>query len=249
MRKIHLVLLRKTIFWIFTGLSCFALYMIASLSHQHQMQERKKILLPPLVNISPEINKILTLGHEGAYHTFLNLWSVQYFSDHKDVDLNKLVTTMSKVVGQKIRFESFYLLSCYFWGLDQDKPENCKNFTDIGLNLNKDSWRLPMTQGFVSQMKMKRLDEAAFYYSIAASREDTPEYVPKLAKRLIKTGSLDPSSFLKVYGSEAIEKQGPIFLKFLQQMTADAQREIEAGDTGVRDQDKTTDQQIEKQEN
>ena len=71
---------------------------------------------------------------------------------------------MDQIVDQKIRFESFYLLSCYFWGLDQKQPDKCKYYTDIGLELNKDSWRLPMTQGFVSQMKMKNIDEAAFYY-------------------------------------------------------------------------------------
>ena len=57
-----------------------------------------------------------------------------------------------------------------------------------GLKALPQSWRIPMTQGFIAYFEQKDNIKAAAYYQLAASRPNSPPYVASLAAKLAKRG-------------------------------------------------------------
>ncbi len=182
----------------------------ANITQEYKVADIKSVSPPPLVDLPTKFMDLVTFGHIGVYHTLLNIWSIQYLSMVKDVDGDVLNDILVKIRNHKIRFESFYMLSCFMVGLDFNKPERCKEFTNASLEQFPDSWRVPMMQGYISYFKLKNASEAALYYGVAASRAESPPYVGKLARKLALKSDLSEEELVKLYEdlTDSMENSG-----------------------------------------
>lgn len=160
-------------------------------------QERASYRLvsePPLASLDPTVLDVMMLGHGGLYDDFALIWSVQILADPKLPDsttADELSTTMQAIFKHRPKIEGLYLLACYVLGLDFKRADLCEKISIAGLQAFPDSWRIPMTQGFMASFILKDDLKAAAFYELAASRPKSPPYVGKLAKRLSNRGFAD----------------------------------------------------------
>lgn len=160
-------------------------------------QERasyKLVTEPPLAALDPKALDVLMLGHSGLYDDFALIWSVQILADpklHESTTPEELHKTMLSILKHQPKIEGLYLLACYALGLDFKRADLCEEISILGLQAFPDSWRIPMTQGFMASFILKDNLKAAAFYELAASRAKSPPYVGKLAKRLSARGFAD----------------------------------------------------------
>jgi hypothetical protein len=102
-----------------------------------------------------------------------------------------LAKALFAIMKHQPKVEGLYIFSCFILGLDFQRPEYCEKISVEGLKVFPDSWRIPMTQGFIASFVMKDDLKAAAFYQLAASRPKSPEYVGKLAARLTARGFAD----------------------------------------------------------
>ena len=80
------------------------------------------------------------------------------------------------------------MISCFVLALDLGYPQGCGGVTLDGLKAFPESWRIPVTQGFVAQVAaylLKDQQSAATYYTLAASRQGAPKFLQRIAKHLV----------------------------------------------------------------
>ncbi len=171
--------------------TCFAAGMLWSTSGRSwkHTQEHQIILTPPpLSNLDPAFINIISLGHPQLYDDFIVMWMIQ-LSAHRELtpeqfqQLGSMYQSLGGVYRPK--HESFYMLGCFTMALDARHPEYCHPLTEIGLSAFPDSWRIPMMQGYIDGFKIKNYPRAAHYYHMASSRPDSPEYVRKVAIKML----------------------------------------------------------------
>lgn len=151
------------------------------------------VLAPaPLAGVDRRLIDILTLGHRGFYDDVVNIWTLQALADErlKTKTPAEIQKAMLLAVDSHPRVESLYMLACFVLALDFSAPEACESISLVGLKALPDSWRVPVTQGFISHFKMGDPKKAAAYYQLAASRPGAPEYLQSLARKLAEKGQL-----------------------------------------------------------
>ncbi len=148
---------------------------------------------PPLASLKTSRINLVTLGHRGLYDDFATIWAIQFLADQsltKKATAKEVNDAIRSITQHQPRLESLYLLSCYVMALDFNSPENCEGISVDGLKAFPNSWRIPMTQGFVATYKMNDDLKAASFFELAASRPKSPAYVGRLAKKLSEKGSI-----------------------------------------------------------
>ena len=156
--------------------------------------EYKIVSSPPLASMDPKILDTMLLGHGGLYDDFAMIWSIQILAEPNLKNMttaDELSKTLQKILKHQPKIEGIYLLSCYVLGLDFQRGDLCDKISIEGLKAFPDSWRIPMTQGFMASFVAKDDLKAAAFYELAASRPKSPEYVGRLAKRLTARGYAD----------------------------------------------------------
>jgi hypothetical protein len=156
--------------------------------------EYKIVSSPPLASMDPKILDTMLLGHGGLYDDFAMIWSIQILAEpnlKKMTTADELSDTLLRILKHQPKIEGIYLLSCYVLGLDFQRGDLCDKISIEGLKAFPDSWRIPMTQGFMASFVAKDDLKAAAFYELAASRPKSPEYVGRLAKRLTARGYAD----------------------------------------------------------
>ena len=158
-------------------------------------QERASFdrLTPPVLSgWSPRTINIAMLGHRGLYDDFLSIWLVQLVGD-KDLKTYATAEQAYKLINSitqlQPKLESTYLLSCFVLALDYNRPDLCESISVNGLKAFPNSWRIPMTQGFIAAFKLGDYVKAAAFYGLAASRPQSPAWVQSLAKKMAEQGS------------------------------------------------------------
>lgn len=154
-----------------------------------------KLAPPPWSTLSPRFIDIATLGHRGLYDDFVGIWILQLLADpnlasYASADGIKSNIRLSLRHAPKL--ESLYLFSCFTMALQFSDPEFCEEITRVGLTAFPESWRIPMTQGFISAFKLGDNAKAAVYYAVASTRPSSPPYVAKLAVRLANKDDTNP---------------------------------------------------------
>lgn len=153
---------------------------------------------PPLSLWSDRSINAAMLGHRSLYDDFLSIWLVQLLADenlptYADVDQTyKIITTVTRLHP---KIESIYLFSCFVLALDFNRPDLCEPISLDGLKAFPESWRIPMTQGFIAAFKLGDYARAAGYYSIASTRSTSPEWVKSLAQKLVDKGQATGQDF------------------------------------------------------
>lgn len=145
------------------------------------------VAAPPLAQLDTARLNMLMLGHRGLYDDFVAVWAIQFLAEPS---LTKIATAESvnnairAITRHQVRLESLYLISCFVLALDFNRPEYCEGISVDGLKAFPNSWRIPMTQGFIAAFKQNDNLKAASFLEIAASRPNSPPYVAKVAQKL-----------------------------------------------------------------
>lgn len=151
----------------------------------------KLVTSPPLAYLDSKTLNLITFGHRGLYDDFAMVWAIQFLADRElkaKATAEELNSAMVSIVSHTPKIEALYLLSCYVLALDYKRPEFCESISVQGLKAFPNSWRIPMTQGFIASFEQKDDIKAAAFYQLAASRPSSPTYVAKLAARLTERG-------------------------------------------------------------
>lgn len=163
-------------------------------------KQYKLLTPPPLVQLKPAFVDLLMLGHTGIYHDFINIWGLQFLVDpaikkESPEDVNAVIRL---ILGQQPQLESFYMIACFVMAFDLEKPQYCEPISVVGLKAFPQSWRIPMTQAFVSGFMMNDSTKASAFYHIAASRDQSPPYVAHVAQKLLDQAQLSDQEILGV---------------------------------------------------
>lgn len=146
---------------------------------------------PPLAGLKTSLVNFLLLGQKPVYDDFISIWLLQALVDsRKEKDADGMLGAIRSVIRHEPKIESIYMLSCFVMMDDMQKPEACQEIILAGLRAFPRSWRLPMTQGFVEYYKLKKPAQAASFFMMAASRQDSPPYVQKVANKLLMTNEI-----------------------------------------------------------
>lgn len=173
------------------------LYTCQKVGTELSVKERaayKLVNAPPLAALDPKTLDTLMLGHSGLYDDFALIWANQFLADSKlkeSTNAEDLYKALFAIMRHQPKVEGLYILSCFVLSFDFQRPEYCEKISIEGLKAFPESWRIPMTQGFITSFVMKDDLKAAAFYQLAASRPKSPEYVGKLAARLTARGFAD----------------------------------------------------------
>lgn len=176
---------------------------------------------PPLSSLPSPIVNIATLGYKAVYDDFINLWLLQILTEkNKPQNANDILRVIKSVTNHKPPIETIYMLSCFVMLQDFDRPDACKGIILDGLSALPNSWRLPMTQGYVQAFITKEPAQAASFFQMAASRERSPKWVKKVAKKLIVENELNKDDINKSLEIIKAYPEAKELLQFLQKTRA-----------------------------
>jgi hypothetical protein len=156
---------------------------------------------------------MVTLGHRGLYDDFINIWAIQFLFDErlKQEDPEDIQKSLLAITRHKPKLESLYMAGCYTLYWEFNRPDLCEKITLDGLAAFPNSWRIPLSQGFVSAHALKDWDQAAIFYGMAASRESSPEWLKGVAQNIVREKNLtlkELTDSLKALGAEENSKFG-----------------------------------------
>ncbi|MBM4253214.1 MAG: hypothetical protein FJ146_14690 [Deltaproteobacteria bacterium] len=148
---------------------------------------------PPLSQLSTSVLNTLTLGYRGLYDDFADIWLLQALGDKdiKSFDPRELIKTIRTVTRHGPKLESLYLLSCFVLAFEFKIPEECQAIIVDGMNAMPGSWRIPMTQGYITAFVLNDPATGALYYELAGSRPGAPAYFTSLATKLAARSAID----------------------------------------------------------
>lgn len=161
------------------------LYYSARTTFQQANKRAETFVIPPLTELSPTVIPIVTLNQQAIFEDVIHLWLMQALL-HPDAPRHaeKLAAVIDATLKHRPKIESLYMLACFVALKDLDRPRLCQNITLAGLEVFPDSWRLPMTQGFVHAFVLNEPLQAANFYLLASTRPKSPPYVANVARKL-----------------------------------------------------------------
>lgn len=203
-----------------------ALYVVTGNTWTYAKRDYRLLAPPPLTDLDPRFLNIVTLGHRGLYDDFVNIWMLQVLFDERlaSQSADDVYRTLLKVTRNQPKIESLYMVSCFVLAIDFQRPELCQQITLDGLKAFPDSWRIPVTQGFMYAYKMNDVKNAAMYYGLAASREDAPDFLKKLAVNMVERNQLSVEELQTTLENLLSVPGGTRFGTFLKEHGAGPQR-------------------------
>lgn len=163
---------------------------------------------PPLAQIKPSILNIILLGHKAIYEDFISIWLLQtLMQEGVQKEADPLIAQIRSVIRHEPKLETTYMLACFVMLNELKRPEFCQEINLAGLRAFPMSWRLLMTQAYVEFSAMNHPAQAASFFTMAAQRENAPEYVKKAAKKLLETRDLTDED-IKASMDLIAEKEG-----------------------------------------
>lgn len=183
----------------------------------------------PLVGLKTEAIDVLTLGHRGLYDDFIDIWLLQILMDPalKKESPDKIYKTILDILKQKPKIESSYMLPCFVLMVDFARPDLCENITILGLEAFPQSWRIPMTQGYVYAFKLNDPIKASAFYNLAASRKNSPPYVQSLAQKMLLKGGNDQETMKETLDLMLQVEGGSKFAEFVANTIKNKAKEVD----------------------
>ncbi len=174
------------------ALSFWLIVRTSQVTHAITQKHFDPVAPPPIATLSRPVADIVTLGHKSVFDDFMHIWMLQIFTS-KDIPKNdgaRLFESIKMVADQQIGIESFYMLACFYMDSDMGRPGDCEYIALKGLQAFPQSWRIPMIMGFIYNFRLNDPVKAAAMYGIAASRQQSPPYVIRVAQKLINKESV-----------------------------------------------------------
>ncbi len=159
--------------------------------HSHEAYKRPdhEVQEPPLINLSARVISVLFLGFKQIYDDFLSIWAVHYLASPNPsiYDLDALERMLHKIARSRQRRETTYIFSCFV--LSQlGRPQACPPILELGMEVLPNSWRIPLTLGFIYTEDLNDPRKAAIYYNVCSTREYSPSYIKGVARKLAQRG-------------------------------------------------------------
>ena len=153
----------------------------------HSQKSRYNFLeAPVLFDVPNKILPVYILGQKSIYDDIVLVWMIQVLINPDPSNQAKIKKLVDKAIIQKPKVESLYLLSCFTFLKDFKRPEDCESVILKGLEVFPSSWRLPMTQGFIHYFELNNPAQAAAFFKIASTRQNSPEYVANIAEKILQ---------------------------------------------------------------
>lgn len=170
----------------------YSLITVSEQTRKYAIASYRLVEPPPLVSLDPRLLNIITLGFHGVYDDLLSIWSIQFLVDKriKSLPVEEVFKSVQLISGQQPKIESIYMLSCFVLGIDMNRGDLCKEIIINGMKAMPDSWRLPVTMGYMYAHELKDYPNAAIFYSLAASRPGAPEFLKKLSVNMVQKNSI-----------------------------------------------------------
>ncbi len=142
----------------------------------------------PFLSLNPAIVNGLTLGHKGLFHDFSYFWLLgNLIHDRAHTpSADKMFAKIKLLTRQLPEIESLYTLSCYVMAFEYRKPELCEQIASDGMKALPKNWLIPAIVGYMFAFKLNDPFKGAYYYKKTRGLPRSPEYLSKLADRLLR---------------------------------------------------------------
>lgn len=190
---------------------------------------------PPLVDISPEKIRLITLGFPRIYHHFLNIWAVQILGDSaiSEQDPERIYDLMKRIALHAPDANSFYLLTCYTFLSEFDRPDLCVPLLLEGIRAMPDEWNIPLLLAVIHHLNLQDKATAAIFYELAAKKPDAPAYLANLAAKMRENASLQELDYVHMLEGLSSSDQNKEQLQdyFLKKVKENLAKEAESNAT------------------
>lgn len=193
-------LIRLAAFTLWMGAIAILFVRSADMSAAAYKARAPKITPPPFAYIDPALIKIFTVGYKNVYDDLVQLWMVQSLVDDKLIESDKagMDEAIQAALRVKPEIEGFYLLSCFTYLKNLDMPRACENVINTGIKLFPESFKLPVTQGYIELFVLNDRKKAAGYYAMAASKPNAPAHIQKIVTRMIREGGMTDDDMVAI---------------------------------------------------
>ncbi|SMF82578.1 hypothetical protein [Pseudobacteriovorax antillogorgiicola] len=208
------------------GLSVSLIYLYQTMPERvrHLSRSYDVFKPPPLSALSSEFISIMTLGHKHVYDDFINIWLLQtLMNENKPADPDGMMNSIRSVIRHQPKLETTYLLSCIVMFEDFKKPEHCQEIILEGLKAFPQSWRLPITQGYVHAFLLKEPAQAASFFLMASSRQKAPPWVKRVVDKLLAKDNISEDDLSRSIHLLEQSSQSKSFNNIIEQMRQLAQ--------------------------
>lgn len=185
------------------------LHQLQPASAQFERQLRGDIA--PLVRLDPRLLNVVTLGFRGLYDDIATIATLPLLVDpqlNNKTSPAQVAAALKIITRHQPRLESLYMLSCFVLSFDLKAPELCEDLSLDGMRALPESWRIPVTQGFVSATKLQDHYKAAIYYGLAASRPGAPAFLTRLTQNLVTDQQLSAEVLAETLAQSLGAKEG-----------------------------------------
>jgi hypothetical protein len=177
------------------------------------------VTLPPLAEFDPKLVNIIFLGHKNLYDAIVSIWVTQILNDPRlsERDALDLVKFVKLVSRHKPKLEkTLFVGVCVALMQKLKRPDLCFPVMEEGMNILTESWVLPLTQGYVEGLILKNKERASFFYFLASTKKEVPEYVGRVAEKLSKSAeTLQDEDYVRSMEMMLNVPGGERFLDFL----------------------------------
>ncbi len=151
--------------------------------YAHSTQKSTLDFVAKLSEVPSNLDSLISLGHVGAVHSFLQLWLVQNHDQKIVLESDSSVDILNNLAMKRPRFESFYVMTCHSY-MKALRPENCEKVSEIGLEIFPTSYPISMTQTYTELAFFQNLKKAARYIEVASRSKNPPPFIATLLKKL-----------------------------------------------------------------
>jgi len=130
--------------------------------------------------------KILSFGFHNLTADMLYIWSIQFYSNYNLTnsylyleDIYNAITDLSP------RYKEPYLVGSWIMAIEAKQPEMAIRLLQKGKKNMPDDWMFDSESGYCAYKYKKDLKLAEYYYSLAASNPNAPEFLKRQKAHMI----------------------------------------------------------------
>lgn len=178
--------------WLVVVALAIIVFQVSKPLYQSQLAAHSLLTTPPLSKLKSDFINLMTLGHRSFYDNFVTFWTIQILQDDslKSYPPSKVIHTVTSTLQVLPQNEYIYLLTCFVFSYDLKSPHACEEVVLLGMKALPRSWRIPLVQAYIYTSLIPNQYKRALYYGITASKPGAPDYIKRLAKRMLQEEEL-----------------------------------------------------------